>query len=53
VASRQQLASIIARLRAALLTRENLWAVVLGLLILLTFTCATTGVQPEFVYTGF
>lgn len=49
----QPLASIIARLRRALLTRENLWALVLAALILVTFTCATTGVQPEFVYTGF
>lgn len=50
---RQTLASIIARLRRVLLTRENLLALVLALLIILTFTCATTGVQPRFVYTGF
>ena len=50
---RPRVAPIIARARRALLTRENLWALVLAVLLLVTFTCATTGVQPEFVYTGF
>ncbi len=39
--------------RKAILTRENLWAVLLAIAIILIFTCATIGVQPRFVYTGF
>jgi hypothetical protein len=36
-----------------LVTRQNLWAVAIAVLIIAVFTCATAGVQPEFVYTGF
>lgn len=44
---------IIPRLARAVLNRENLWALALAVLILVTLTCATTGIQPEFVYRGF
>jgi hypothetical protein len=44
---------IISRLRQAIFSRENLWALVLAVMLLLIFTCATMGVQPEFVYRGF
>lgn len=40
-------------LRRAIFTRENLWAVVIALMLIAIFTCATIGVQPQFVYTGF
>ena len=40
-------------LRRAIFTRENLWALVIALMIIAIFTCATIGVQPQFVYTGF
>ena len=42
---------IIPRLLGSL--RENLWALAIAVLILVTLTCATTGIQPEFVYRGF
>jgi hypothetical protein len=45
--------SIISRLKKSIFTRENLWAVILATMIILTFTCATIGVQAQFVYTGF
>ena len=45
--------SIIKFLKKSIFTRENLWAVILAAMILLIFTCATIGVQPRFVYTGF
>jgi hypothetical protein len=44
---------IIDRLKKAIFSRENLWAVALAVMFILIFTCATIGVQPEFVYTGF
>jgi hypothetical protein len=40
-------------IRKAIFTRENLWAVILAVMIVATLTCATIGVQPQFVYTGF
>lgn len=40
-------------LRKAIFTRENLWALILAAMIVATLTCATIGVQPQFVYTGF
>lgn len=45
--------SIISRLSKSIFSRGNLWAVILAVMIILTFTCATIGVQPQFVYTGF
>jgi hypothetical protein len=51
--ARERHPGIIPRLVRAIWTKENLWALVLGVLLLVTFTCATMGVQPEFVYTGF
>jgi hypothetical protein len=45
--------SIIDFLRSSIFTRENLWAVILAVMILLIFTCGTIGVQPRFIYTGF
>lgn len=40
-------------LQRTIFTRQNLWAVALAVLIIVTFACATAGVQPEFVYQGF
>lgn len=40
-------------LQKSIFTRENLWAGILAALIFATLTCATIGVQPQFVYTGF
>jgi hypothetical protein len=40
-------------LRKSIFTRENLWALLLAMALVLIFTCATIGVQPRFVYTGF
>ena len=44
---------IINFLGKSIFNRENLWAIILAAMILLIFTCATIGVQPRFVYTGF
>jgi hypothetical protein len=51
--ARERHPGIIPRLLRTIWTKENLWALVLGVLLLVTFACATMGVQPEFVYTGF
>jgi hypothetical protein len=40
-------------LRRAIFSRENLWALAVALMIIAIFTCATIGVQPQFIYTGF
>jgi hypothetical protein len=53
VEPRQRLLPIITALRRSVFTRENLWALALALALLVTITCATTGVQPTFIYTGF
>ncbi len=45
--------SITHYLRRRIFNRENFWALLLAVALLLIFTCATIGVQPEFVYTGF
>ncbi len=44
---------IINFLRSSIFTRENLWAVVIAVMLILIFTCGTIGVQPRFIYTGF
>lgn len=33
--------------------RENLYALILGLALLLIFACATMGAQATFIYQGF
>jgi hypothetical protein len=40
-------------LRRHVLTRENLWALIIALMILLILILGTMGVQPRFVYSGF
>ncbi|NDJ33129.1 MAG: hypothetical protein GYB64_00540 [Chloroflexi bacterium] len=40
-------------LQRNILTRQNLWALILAVMIILIFACATAGVQPEFIYQGF
>jgi hypothetical protein len=40
-------------LRTHLLTRENAWAVLVALMLLLILVLGTMGVQPKFVYSGF
>jgi len=37
----------------AIWNKENLWVLVVAAIIILTYTCATIGNQPEFVYGGF
>ncbi len=42
-----------ALLRRHVLTRENLWALIVAVMILLILILGTMGVQPRFVYSGF
>jgi len=41
------------RLWKAIWNRENLWVLAIAAMLILTYTCATIGSQPEFVYGGF
>lgn len=49
----QQRNHIISRIVRSIVFRDNLWAFAIAILLILLFTCATMGVQPRFVYTGF
>jgi hypothetical protein len=40
-------------LRTRILTRENAWAVLVALMLLLILVLGTMGVQSKFVYSGF
>jgi hypothetical protein len=43
----------IAFLRRHVFTRENLWVLIVSLMLLLILVLGTMGVQPRFVYSGF
>lgn len=40
-------------LRRHVFTRENAWAILIALMIMLLFALGTMGIQPKFVYGGF
>jgi hypothetical protein len=40
-------------LRAHIFTRENAWALIVSIMLLLILLLATVGSQPRFVYSGF
>jgi hypothetical protein len=40
-------------LRRHIFTRENLWVLLISLMLLLMLICGTMGTQPRFVYGGF
>jgi hypothetical protein len=40
-------------LRKSIFTRENLWAIAVAVMLIAIYTCATVGIQPQFIYTGF
>jgi hypothetical protein len=40
-------------LRAHVLTRENAWALIVSIMLLLILLLGAAGTQPRFVYSGF
>jgi hypothetical protein len=40
-------------LRKSIFMRENLWVLVIAAMLIAIYTCATVGIQPQFIYTGF